>query len=37
MFVKFGMWVGEGWVRVWEGWDVGRGRLGQGLGRLVCG
>ena len=31
------MWVGEGWVKVWEGLDVGRGRLGQGFGRLECG
>ena len=31
------MWVGEGWVRVWEDWNVGRGGLGQGLGRLGCG
>ena len=29
--------LGEGRIRVWEGWVVGRGGLGQGLGRLECG
>jgi hypothetical protein len=29
--------LGEGMIRVWEGWYVGGGRLGQGLGRFGCG
>ena len=29
--------LGEGWVRTWEGLEVGGGGLGQGLGRLECG